>query len=266
MHVYALSAFSSRKMTKLPGPRQIPLNSQIKDTDTHLFNYNLPMAQLVDATISSLEKCALISFLSQSLPPALNILLLDSPDHPPVRNGLCFEISHGCLVLLSPKQGKLYSPSLHLVGLLAWVCSATGHNLLGRWDSGNLTELRKHQSRAQGRKSTDWDVGKLELVQGFPESVMRPGPWSSQTLGHPGAAGSHRRAENGIERWARDSSWGRGATGGQGKIRLQLCRWRPPSWLPTETNRDSPWFQTVYCHGGKWMHKTISQFSGWAWD
>jgi hypothetical protein len=30
---------------------------------------------------------------------------------------------------------------------------------------------------------------------GVPGLAMRPGPWDSQTLGHPSAAGSSRRAE-----------------------------------------------------------------------
>lgn len=32
---------------------------------------------------------------------------------------------------------------------------------------------------------------------GDPWPTMRPGPRGSETLGHPGSAGSHRRAENG---------------------------------------------------------------------
>lgn len=39
-------------------------------------------------------------------------------------------------------------------------------------------------------------MGKLELIWGFTRPVTRPGPWGPQTLGHPGAIGSHRRAEN----------------------------------------------------------------------
>jgi hypothetical protein len=30
--------------------------------------------------------------------------------------------------------------------------------------------------------------------------------------------------------------------------------------------RNGLWFQIIYCHGGKWMHKTIPHFSEWAWD
>lgn len=46
-------------------------------------------------------------------------------------------------------------------------------------------------------------VGKLGLgygkdgaVLGVPRPAIRLGPWGSQALGHPGAAGSRRRAEN----------------------------------------------------------------------
>jgi hypothetical protein len=35
--------------------------------------------------------------------------------------------------------------------------------------------------------------------------------------------------------------------------------------VPTQqilVKRGSPWFQTVYCHGGKWMRKTIPHSQG----
>lgn len=60
-----------QEMTKLPAPSQLPLNPRIEDTDTQWFNFNLPSGQLLGATISHLEKHALISFLSPYFPPTL---------------------------------------------------------------------------------------------------------------------------------------------------------------------------------------------------
>ena len=59
--------------------------------------------------------------------------------------------------------------------------------------------------------------GKARAGSGVPRPVMSSGPWGSQTLGHPGAARSHRRAGNGVcnksrpteEVVTRAEEWGR---------------------------------------------------------
>lgn len=55
---------------------------------------------------------------------------------------------------------------------------------------------RTPQIRGGKAQSEAWD--KWRLVAPWPGK--KPGPWSSQALGHPGATGSRERAENVI--WA----------------------------------------------------------------
>lgn len=58
--------------------------------------------------------------------------------------------------------------------------------------------------------------GKAEAGLGVPRPVTRTGLWGSQTLGHPGTTGSHRRAENGSQGpLARDSVKLAGGGGGR---------------------------------------------------
>ena len=55
-----------------------------------------------------------------------------------------------------------------------------------------------------GRKAQSEMWGNQSWL-GVPRPAVRPGPWGSQTLGHPGTAGSFRRAENGVRGpWAED--------------------------------------------------------------
>ena len=50
--------------------------------------------------------------------------------------------------------------------------------------------------------------GTARADSGVPGSAERPGPSGSQALGHPGATGSHRRAENGVGVWGLDLAKG----------------------------------------------------------
>jgi hypothetical protein len=77
---------------------------------------------------------------------------------------------------------------------------------LGRQDSGVLTMLIPHCRQAGvGLWDTAPGMGKYNLrcriaraVSEVPEPAERLGLSSSQAFRHPGAAGSHRRAENGV--------------------------------------------------------------------
>jgi hypothetical protein len=102
-------------------------------------------------------------------------------------------------------------------------------------------------------------VRKLELVLGS--------PGSSQTLGHSGATGSFRRAEDRVRALRLGTEFGVKGFGGREaparprgiilgltnaglvigilqETRLWLCRRKPILWLPLwiSMKRDSPWF------------------------
>jgi hypothetical protein len=83
--------------------------------------------------------------------------------------------------------------------------------MLSGWVLGCLESL-SHCSGGGKAQS----CGEAGAGSGVPGSVMRPGPWGSQTLGHPGAAGNRRRSENGVG----DSLAGDGgAVSSEGEIR-----------------------------------------------
>ena len=60
--------------------------------------------------------------------------------------------------------------------------------------------------------------------------------------------------------WLAVAFYKRLGCGSVGKGLLYGC----PQWILVK--RDSPWFQTIYCHGRKRMWKTIPHFSGWVKD
>jgi hypothetical protein len=80
----------------------------------------------------------------------------------------------------------------------------------GGWVLGHRAALG-HCSRGDKAQSEAWDSG---AGLGFPGLQGGWGPPGSQALGHPGAAGSHRRAENGVRL---DLAWGWGFRG-EGRV------------------------------------------------
>lgn len=104
---------------------------------------------------------------------------------------------------------RLISNSQRCVG--SWVLCLLYHRAwpLGRQtreaDSTYLTTTGQvlghraaagHHSGGGEAQSGAWDTARSGL--GVSSTARRPGPSGSQALGHPGAAGSHRRDENGV--------------------------------------------------------------------
>ena len=71
-------------------------------------------------------------------------------------------------------------------GLNDLICFAPGHGHSGRQSAGSLCS-----PYTAGGESWSW-------LWGVPGPAMRPVLWGSQILGHPGATGSLRRAEERI--------------------------------------------------------------------
>ena len=88
----------------------------------------------------------------------------------------------------------------------AWVLGSqdVGHRLLTRELLGHRA-APGHRSRV-GKHSLRW--GTAGASSGVLEPANRPGLPSSQVLGHPGAAGFLRRAENGVEVQGWPLAWG----------------------------------------------------------
>ena len=109
--------------------------------------------------------------------------------------------------------------SLHIPeGLLAYVYSASGHSHLWKQHLGSLTLLIPlcGSSRVLGcmevlgkAQSETW---KRQSWFGGPRASCKAETMDSQTLGHPGAARSPRRAEQsqGVTGWEHLTQWGVG--------------------------------------------------------
>lgn len=75
----------------------------------------------------------------------------------------------------------------------------------GCWGIGNprvITPLVEKSCQRHGKAGAGWEQGQVE----FTRLAVRRGLRDSQTLGHPGAAWSSRRVENGVrDTWVGDS-------------------------------------------------------------